>query len=171
MNKLHQQNLSWLQLVGGVESQTFEESPFSEIHIFASVEESRVDEPPRSYSPYLIAYHEDTNSFTFTDPWVQVQVDQTSHISSKDNEISLNVNDIVTSHEVQFAHESVPLQSPIAQEQIICEAIDNGIEKLTQHREAELPKTVEVVVEHVPKVSLPHDEHSLRHLLEVAGDF
>lgn len=158
MNKLHQQNLSWLQLVGGGESQSFDESPFNEAHVFPSIEESRDDES-RSYNPYLIAYHEDTNSFTYNDPWVQL--DLASHSSNNDNETNLNV----TSNEVQIAHESVP----VAQEQINCDAIDNGTdftEKVTQHLEVVPPKTVEVVVEHVPKVSFPHDEH----LLEATGD-
>lgn len=155
MNQLHQQNLSWLQLVGAVESQTFDESPFNEIHIFPPFKESPHDEP-RSYDPYLIAYHEDTNSFTYKDPWVQV--DQASHISN-DNEISLTVSENVTSSEVQSAHESVPLQSPIAQEQINCEAIDSGKESTDKDSDEVVPPpTVEVVVEHVPKVSFPQVE-------------
>lgn len=87
-------------------------------------------------------------------------MDQASHSSSNNNVISLNVNEIVTSHEVQIAHESVPLQSPVAQEQINCEATDNvteSTENVAQHREVVPPTTSEVMVEHVPKVSFPHD--------------
>lgn len=149
--------MSWLQLVGGVESQTFEESPFKEIHIFAPVEENHDEDKP-SYNPYLIAYHEDTNSFTYNDPWVQV--DQASHSSSNNNEISLNINQFDAPNEL--AHESVPLETPIAQEQINCEAIESGTEQVTQHLEVVPSTSMEVAVEHVFEVSFPHAELAMR---------
>lgn len=30
------------------------------------------DDRMRSYDPYLISYHQDTNSFTYSDPWVDI---------------------------------------------------------------------------------------------------
>lgn len=39
----------------------------------------------RSYDPYLISYHEDTNTFTFTDPWVEVTHEDINNSNFNEN--------------------------------------------------------------------------------------
>lgn len=69
MNKLHQQSPT---NSGGVDSQSFGQSP-SDTRT-EKTETTVVESESRSYDPYLIAYDEETNSFTYNDPWIQVDL-------------------------------------------------------------------------------------------------
>lgn len=46
--------------------------------------------PDPHYSPYLINYHEETNTFSYNDPW-EIQDDHTVNVYSSENGHCLNV--------------------------------------------------------------------------------
>lgn len=79
MNKLHQQSPT---NSGGVDTQSFEHLP-SETRT-EKTETTVVESESRSYDPYLIAYHEETNSFTYNDPWIQVDLTNGSCCDEKE---------------------------------------------------------------------------------------
>lgn len=87
MNKSHQQSPT---NSGGVDSsQSFAQSP-SDTRT-EKTEMTVVESESRSYDPYLIAYHEETNSFTYNDPWIQV--DLTNGSCCDENEIVCDVSE------------------------------------------------------------------------------
>lgn len=115
------------------------------------------DESPRSYSPYLIEYHKETNTFTYNDPWVVVD-EPTDCCSHDECEIVLNTesND-ETTDEIQKAHDddaSVTIEPPTKPETNdgCDETNDNGTESTKTNSSCPPDETV---VEHVPKVSSP----------------
>jgi hypothetical protein len=42
----------------------------------------------RSYNPYLIAYHEDTNTFTYNDPWVEITHEDVCNSNFNENYVN-----------------------------------------------------------------------------------
>lgn len=106
--RILQQNLSWLKRfdeevthsyldtyvcvsthdVYRIESQ----EPATNVEHFEQNYTHNETDQSRSYDPYLIAYHEDTNTFTYNDPWIITE--------QKNDSNSNNSNDI--SNEVMF---------------------------------------------------------------------
>lgn len=144
-----QQNLSWLKpFGGGVDTQSFAQLHSSETQTQTDVDESR------SYDPYLIAYHKESNSFTYNDPWVQM--DQENQSSSKDNEISFTVENVVTTCEAPTDY--VPLEPTITPQQSdVVQVINNGSKSTTENITQSNIVALVPAVEMVPEVSFPHN--------------
>lgn len=141
MTKLLQQNLMWLEENGGVDSESFTHAHSNEICTEAVVDDSR------SYDPYLIAYHVETNTFTYKDPWIES--DQ-SYLESYDNCCNDNeINSNVETSELPIAHASFHIPNGDAI------AVVNGTEP------TKIPPAPEVIIEHEPKVSFPHDNSNI----------
>lgn len=85
-----------------------------------------------SYEPYLIDYHEDTNTFTYNDPWIKT--DQANY----------------SCYNVPIAHASV--ESTSASEVKCCDHIRDGHESNTSESKEEIAYC-DVTAEHVPEVS------------------
>lgn len=126
------------------------------------IDEPKHDEEPRSYNPYVIAYHHDTNTFTYNDPWTQVE--QAHDTCNSTNEI----NTIVVHHDEQQQITSPPQSTPPAG--FMPEPIEyngtstNGVDRTesTIHK-APCPTPPSPIAapstpteyEHVPEVSFP----------------
>lgn len=143
-HKTYQQNLLWPVKIGGIESSAASEVPNHSNETFTS----SFDFDSRSYDPYLIAYHEDTNTFTYNDPWVQDEIVSNDNCINN-NEINCNVIEEVTKHatvkSVTFELEIPP--QPIDRH----DTIENGHDT----PEIEPPFVPETKVEHVQEVSFP----------------
>lgn len=105
----------------------------------------------RSYDPYFIAYHEETNTFTFNDPWAQVDESNSSCFT----ETNLIAEAIVTAKEFPIAHASVPDSNG-------CKDVENSTELVyaseTQGsvtHSGDVSTEPEVEIEHVAEVSFP----------------
>lgn len=153
-----QQNLSWLKLIGGVDSS----KSFAQLHSTETETQIQQDvDESRSYDPYLIAYHEESNSFTYNDPWIQVVQESPREIQSScnDNENSFTVEKVVTTVEISTAHASLePTITP--QQNGWVQATDNGHESTTENvsHYVVVPPVPTVTIETVPEVSFPHNE-------------
>lgn len=140
----HRQNLSWQQICGIANEPQSSPAPHSNSTQFVDYSEAVES---RSYDPYLITYAEDTNTFTYIDPWVQV--DHTNDSCSNDNKDSFND---CTTTEVQVIHE--PTFSNACDHN--ADAIAKGTEsaEIVTHCEVVPTTTVATSAEHVPEVSL-----------------
>ena len=92
--------MSWLNRHGDVDSDANENEKSNEIEIDS-----------RTYSPYLIEYHEDTNSFTYNDPWNEVDQENDSLINDQEtcSHVELPPPEVIVEHttepsEVSFPH-------------------------------------------------------------------
>jgi hypothetical protein len=95
--------------------QTSETSFYDENANSCSIEASNEfrNEEMISYTPYLITYQEDTGSFTYSDPWLdleksnnnsisnEIHVNEQSQVETKDNELSPN---FVAENEISSTH-------------------------------------------------------------------
>lgn len=143
---LHQQNLYWPIQASSVEySLPFVDSHFDEVPVLSSHDDENEE---RSYNPYLIEYHEESNTFTYNDPWDH----QTNDISCNDNEISLVVENHIAPLEIPSAHASVESEPTIT-------SITSSENTFHEHS-AEVQSTPVEAVEHVPEVSFPHNNHN-----------
>lgn len=136
-----------MKQVGGVDSQSLVHSDSTEPTHTQDVADQNVS---RSYDPYFIAYHEETNTFTFNDPWAQV--DQTK---SHDTETNFIAEAIVTANELPVAHAS-------AQDPNGCEEVENSTTPVngTERRASVIYCDIvttdpQVEIEHVAEVSFP----------------
>lgn len=146
----YQQNLSWLSQFGGVNFQASQEQSHSN-----ETYTSSFDFESRSYDPYLIAYHEDTNTFTYNDPWVQMEVVSNDSCSS-DYEIIYNVVEETTQNEMV---ETAPLELVIPPQPIDRhDSIDNEQESAA----VPSPSEPEATVEHVAEVSFHRTQLNTR---------
>lgn len=143
------QNFLWLKQVGGVDSQSLVHSDSTELHTQDPTDQDEL----RSYDPYLIAYHKESNTFTYNDPWAKVEESNSS--CSDDSETNLVAEANVSTNELSTAHASV-------QDSNGCEEIENsaapcnGIEMQTIVIHcAEVLTEPEVKIEHVAEVSFP----------------
>lgn len=107
----------------------------------------------RSYDPYLIAYHEDTNTFTYNDPWEVVSEAVVSNEScSNDNEINCDLDEDAKTFEIIGAYASVPNETETPPQPI---DRHDTIEHERETAEFTPPSVPEVTVEHVQEVSFP----------------
>lgn len=144
-------------------------------------------EDSRSYNPYLIAYHEDTNTFTYKDPWVEVTHQDVSNSNYNENYVneqnstpqwSAPTNDTViaptananntTEYHNHHQHQEV-ISSPQPQHEQHYEApqpvhqndlTNNHVNHVAENppQQPSSPAVVEKVVEHVTEeVSLSRD--------------
>lgn len=63
----------------------------------------------RSYDPYLISYHHDSNTFTYNDPWINNNKDQSNNSNNNCNDISNEYvcdNNDCTTNESQHTSET-----------------------------------------------------------------
>lgn len=147
---LHQQNIYWPIQASSVEnSLPFMDSHFDEVPVLSSPIDDYVEIESRSYNPYLIEYHEESNTFTYNDPW-----DQTNEISSNDNEISL----VVENHSAPFEFPSASIES----EPTITTTPSSEItfNPAFNEHSAEVQSAPVEAVEHVPEVSFPHNNNN-----------
>lgn len=130
--------------------------PSAQVHYNETQTHQDVDEC-RSYDPYLIAYHKESNSFTFKDPWIQVV--QEIHKSSNDVEVNLTVENDVSSNVVSTDHAS--LESTVdAQRKVEVETTDTRNESTTEnvtHYDV-VPPVAFVAIETLSEVSFPHSD-------------
>lgn len=107
----------------------------------------------RSYEPYLIDYHEDTNTFTFNDPWINMDQpnDSCCKVSESSTLMESQENDTAPTF-VPIAHASV--ESTSASEVKCCDHIRDGHESNTTESRDEFAN-YDVTAEHVPEVSFP----------------
>lgn len=107
----------------------------------------------RSYEPYLIDYHEDTNTFTFNDPWINMDQPNDSYckVSESSTLMESQENDTAPTF-VPIAHASV--ESTSASEVKCCDHIRDGHESNTTESRDEFAN-YDVTAEHVPEVSFP----------------
>lgn len=152
MKPSQQQSPSWVKQIGGVESETFAQSHSNDTHTdpTAATVDSH-DESERSYSPYLIVYNEDSNTFTYNDPWIEMEKPNDSCSNDYENICNVEVS------EIPIAHEPAP-SSPQPIESEKNDVIDAG----TESAKSPIPVTVELVVpevpvERVPEVSFPRN--------------
>lgn len=77
--------------------QNHEPSSFYDVYTqnFSFIESSNEyrNEELNSYSPYLIEYHEDTRSFTYTDPWIELENNQNTE--SEHNHVVVDTSSFV----------------------------------------------------------------------------
>lgn len=134
---------------GGFDSQSFAKS-YSDNHIEAT-ETIVVESPSRSYSPYLIEYHEETNSFSYNDHWIQV--DHAENNCCEEIEIKCNV---IAS---EMSHESTSAISP---QPIVCDQSKKFSEEIKPSELHTLPVVEVTAHDHVPEVSFQQQQHSIQ---------
>jgi len=154
----------WMNRFGG-DSQNLTNS--NEIHYYDGEEHNNVDSQEqgdsRNYNPYLIAYHEESNTFSgHTDPWNEQeeehkQDENCNHYSSNNNH---SHNNVELSAEVPPSHaHALPTSSTTTNDKP-CDQINVVVDVPHTTTKTAVLKAPEVIVEHVvvQKVSLPHAE-------------
>lgn len=106
----------------------------------------------RSYEPYLIDYHEDTNTFTYNDPWIEVDQPNDSCCKVSESSVHVESQENDTAPTFPIAHASV--ESKSASEVKCCDHIRDGHESNTTESRDEFANC-DVTAEHVPEVSFP----------------
>lgn len=149
-----------------------------------STDHTQHEEESRSYNPYLIAYHEDTNTFTYNDPWVEITHEDVCNSNYNENYVNeqnstqsslpTTTNDAVapTVNTTEYHHQQEEFSSPQTQAEVpqpehkndLAENNDwqsHATENPPQQHSS--PAIVEKVVEHVnEEVSLSRDlSHSI----------
>lgn len=132
----------------------------------------------RSYDPYLISYHEDTNSFTYTDPWVEITHEDINNSNFNDNNLEHHDSTTSPSPPVtttsSYASEvnnlEVSTSSSAHHEDL---NYNNYSDKLIteNHQPPASPAVIEKVVEHMTEeVSCHSLSLSLPHLFAYTND-
>lgn len=125
------------------------DSHFDEVPILTSPVDNNDENESRSYNPYLIEYHEESNTFTYNDPW-----DQSNDTSCNDSEICLVEESHFAPIEIPSAH------APVESEPTITTTPSS--ENTFNEHSAEVQSTPVEAVEHVPEVSFPHDNNNAK---------
>ncbi|CRK95575.1 CLUMA_CG009037, isoform B [Clunio marinus] len=150
-DKVHPSLTQEMNEVGGVDSEPLLQTYLTEIQFDSTSTEDVVgsdeSETP-SYSPYLIEYHEDTNTFTYNDPWIEMDNNSNNNCNT---DISLNVEINEIPKDTPNLHESVSTELIIPPQPVdhvhFCDSV---IEKDIEEENIPLIQA-EVAVEHVPE--------------------
>lgn len=128
-------------------------------HFEKSIEDDFLYEPTsivvenHSYDPYLIDYNEDTNTFTYNDPWIKMDQPCDSYIVSESNISVESKENHTTPTFVPIAHASV--EPTTTSEVKGCDQIRDDHETNTAESRDQIANCDETA-EHVPKVSFPN---------------
>lgn len=155
--------------------------PVYDTHHYES-DHKQHDEDLRSYNPYVIAYHENTNTFTYNDPWVEITHEDVCNSNSIDNNVNEQnstqwslptatsnyaeptVNNTTEGHQGDISSPPPPQQQPeIPQSEHKNDLTNNSVNRAAENppQLSSSPAVVEKIVEHViEEVSLSRD-HSL----------
>lgn len=171
MKKLHnwQKNVPWLSHYEEVcRTNTFVAFEYREHENYEPPREeqpavdtnhSHHEDEQRSYNPYLIAYHEETNTFTYNDPWVEIKHEDVCNSNINENYVNEQNSSLPTvtnepaptesHHHEEISPQQQPevpqqeQQSDLIYNNVSHDAADNSPQQQSS------PTTVEKVVEHV----------------------
>lgn len=106
-----------------------------------------------SYDPYLIDYNEDTNTFTYNDPWIRTDPTNDSCCNVSESNVSVEGKENHTTPTlVPIAHALTETTSKSEVEG--CDHIRGDHESNTTESRNQIGNC-DVAAEHVPKVSFP----------------
>lgn len=116
-------------------------------NVTASHLQSTVENESRSYNPYLIEYHEETNTFTYNDPWIAVDLPKENGESQGTTQIEITK---VNTEIVESAKK--PDQEIHIAEKIVSDSTTEINLVTSDHQ---IPSISEKRVEFLPEVSFP----------------
>lgn len=140
-----------------------------------STDYTQHEDDSRSYDPYLIAYHEDTNTFTYNDPWVEITHEDVCNSNFNENYVneqnSTQSSLPTTTHDAaaptvnttEYHHQEVisspQPQAEVPQPEHRNDSTNNNVSRVENPpQQTSSPAVVENVVEHViEEVSLSRD--------------
>lgn len=140
------------------------EPSFSDVYTqnFSIIESSNEYqyEELNSYSPYLIEYHEETKSFTYTDPWIELE-NENSKQTSNDHESTTVDNSYFVEEIVQVA--MVENETTTIPDQNQADNVNNNSETTHMNHEESYEQSENVVENHVEDSEPKPDEVSFQH--------